>query len=139
MSAVMLLASDAPLEEVPLPPGYTLWSDPASGTCDYGFAIYPCRRVLELDTEKRYFAHVEWSFTPERGERIIGYLRDHLENAEEIEFWHILQNMDFGHRVRAVDIPIDELTVEDIRELYELDVWQEPVTDYCFHIRREKR
>lgn len=139
MSDVMLFASGCPLEEVPLPPGFVITLDPAAGTADAGFEICPVDRVLELATEKEYFAVLQWSFTPERGEKVIEYLKNHLKNAEEVEFWHTWQDMDFGHRVRTADIPIGELTVEDVRELYELNVWKEPVTDFCFHITRGKR
>ncbi|MDE7243345.1 MAG: hypothetical protein K2O18_05115 [Oscillospiraceae bacterium] len=144
MSTLMLLASDAPLQEFYPPPDFdftvTFYIDERrtedSGRDD-GFAIIPRERVLEILSEKRYYASFEWlyTYTPGRAERVIAYLKEHLKTAGEIEFWHVWQDMDFDHRVRKAEIPIDELSAEDIQELEQLEVWKEPVTDYCYVIR----
>lgn len=141
MSSTMLLASNAPFPEVTYPADFIVHFDVDGkvvddGGKDDGFAIVPTERVLELSSEKTYFAVLEWyyCYTPGRAERIIAYLEKHLEHTDEIEFWHIWQDMDFGHRVRKAEIPIHTLTAEDIRELDQLAVWQEPVTDYCYVI-----
>ena len=55
---------------------------------------------------------------------------------EEVELWHIWQDMDFDHKVRKVKIPIHALTADDIQELSQLDVWKEPVVDYCYVVTR---
>ena len=145
MSTLMLLASDAPLQEFYPPPDFDFTIDlyidekrvEDSGRED-GFAILPRERVLEIPSEKQYFAIFDWlyQYTPERAEKVIAYLKEHLKTADEIEFWHVWQDMDFDHRVRKAEIPIGELTAEDIQELDQLQVWNEPVTDYCYVIRR---
>lgn len=137
MSAVLLFASDVPLQEVPYPPDFSIHFNIDEGTVndggrDDGFCIFQREQVLELATEKPYCAELEWRFTPGRAKKVIDYLRAHLETAPEVEFWHIWQDMDFGHKVRKITIPIDELSVEDIQELCQLEVWKQPATDYCY-------
>lgn len=141
MSSVTLFASNRALKEVQYPPGLTVNFDVDNGIVDDGgmddgFAIFPTERVLELPSEKAYFAALEWRYTPGRAKRIIAYLEEQLGGTDEIEVWHVWQDMDFGHRVRKATIPIDELSVEDLRELDRLEVWREPVTDYCYVVTR---
>lgn len=141
MSSFMLFASDSPLREVPYPPDLTVDFDTGSGAVidggmDDGFAIFPRKPLPELPSEKRYLAVLEWRYTPGRAEKIIGYLKEHLASADELEFWHTWQDMDFGHRVRKAEIPIGDLTIDDIRELDQLEVSRDPVTDYCYIIKR---
>lgn len=143
MSSVLLFASDAPLEESPYPPGFSVHYDIDHGTVDDGgandgFAIFPVEKVLELQSEKEYFAVLEWRCTQGRAEKVIEYLKTHLKITGEVEFWHVWQDMDFGHRLRRVEIPLCDLTVEDVQELDRLEVWKEPVTDYCYVITGEK-
>ncbi|MCI8422275.1 MAG: hypothetical protein HFF50_01910 [Lawsonibacter sp.] len=141
MSSALLIASDFPLKEVPYPSDFVIQFDidhrtVEDGGREDGFAIFPIRRVLELSTKKRYFAGIEWNYTPGRTKNIIEYLREHLEHVEEVELWHIWQDMDFDHKVRKVKIPIHALTADDIQELSQLDVWKEPVVDYCYVVTR---
>ncbi len=141
MSSVMLMVSDCPLQDVPYPPDFTITFDADNGTVDDGgmddgFAIYRTERVLELPSQKRYFAILEWRYTPGRAKRIIEYLKGRMEISDEIELWHVWQDMDFDHKVRKVNIPINELSTEDLLELYQLAVWKEPVTDYCYVLTR---
>ena len=141
MSSVLLLASDAPLEESPYPPGFSVHYDIDCGTvddggADDGFAVFPVKKVLELQSEKEYFSVLEWRCTRGRAEKVIEYLKTHLKTTREVEFWHVWQDMDFGHRLRKAEIPLQDLTAEDILELDRLEVWKEPVTDYCYVITR---
>ena len=73
---------------------------------------------------------------PWRAKRMIAYWEEHLKTTEEIEFWHICPDMDFNHKIREVTIPIQEWSVDDIRELDRLEVWKEPATDYCYAISK---
>ena len=145
MSRYMVLASDAPFQKVSCPPDFdftiTLYIDERraedSGRDD-GFTIFPAEKMLEIPSEKKYFADLNWvyEYTPGRAERVIAYLREHLKTAEEVEWWNVWLNMDLGHRVRKAEIPISEFTADDVQELDRLKVWEEPVTDYCYVIRR---
>lgn len=137
----MLFASDCPLKEIFYPSDFAINFDIDNrviddGGKDDGFAIFSTESVLEVSTEKLYFTVLEWQYTPGRARKVIEYLKDQLEFASEIEFWHIWQDMNFAHRVRKIKISIADLTAEDIQELDQLDVWKEPVTDYCYIITR---
>lgn len=79
MSSALLIASDFPLKEVPYPSDFVIQFDidhrtVEDGGREDGFAIFPIRRVLELSTKKRYFAGIEWNYTPGRTKNIIEYL-----------------------------------------------------------------
>lgn len=141
MSSVMLFAADRALKEVQYPPGFTVDFDVDNGIVDDGgmddgFSIFSKEKVLELSSEKVYFAELQWNYTPGRAQKVIEYLEEQLDGTDEIEVWHVWQDMDFDHRVRKVTIPVDELSVEDLRELDRLEVWREPVTDYCYVVTR---
>ena len=118
----MLIASNRPLQEIPYPPGFTIKLDVDNGIVDDGgmddgFSIFSTEKVLELSSEKLYFAGLQWHYTPSRAKKIIKYLEEQLKTIDEIELWHIWQDMDFGHKIRKATIPINQLSVDDIQEL----------------------
>ena len=139
MSVYMLLSSDIPLEEVPVPPGLAIAREPGKQEAEYrnagrGFAVSALPLFPEVQTEKEYLFNLA-IYGGE--EAVAAYLREQLEEAGEIELWHVWLDGSFDHRVRKVGIGTDELTAEDIRELERLEVWREdPVrerpVDYCF-------
>ena len=139
MSVYMLLSSDFPLEEVPSPPDLVIVLEPGKQGGEYrnagrGFAVSALPWFPdEIHTEKEYLFNLD-IYGGE--EAVAAYLREQLEEAGEIELWHVWLDGSFDHRVRKVEIGADELTAEDIRELERLEVWREdPVTerpvDYC--------
>ena len=143
MSSVMVLASDFPLEafispaEKPVVP-----SEDTGGTAviirfEDDFVVWPFEGYLEIPSQKKYFADLA-IYNPDCGEKIVEYLRSQLETAPEIELWHVWLDGDMDHRVRQAEIPADELTPEDIRELNALETWREPVTDYCYRIQAKR-
>ena len=139
MSVVWVIASDIPLEEIPPPAGLEIVLWPGKREAEYrnagrGFAVFASDRVLELQTEKEYFFGLDLYGGEEA---LAAYLWEQLEEAGEIELWHVWLDGSFDHRVRQVEIGADELTAEDIREMERLEVWREdPVTgrrvDYCY-------
>lgn len=140
MSVYMLLSSDFPLEEVPSPPDLVIVLEPGKQGAEYrnagrGFAVSALPWFPdEIHTEKEYLFNLD-IYGGE--EAVADYLREQLEEAGEIELWHVRLDGNFDHRVRKVEIGADELTAEDIRELERLEVWREdPVAerlvDYCF-------
>ena len=143
MSVVWVIASDIPLEEIPPPAGLEIVLWPGKREAEYrnagrGFAVFATNRVLELQTEKEYFFGLDLYGGEEA---LAAYLREQLEEAGEIELWHAWLDGDFDHRIRKAEIPSGELSAEDIRELEELEVWQEdPVTgrptDYCYLLKK---
>lgn len=139
MSHFMILASDSPFTKVPFPPDYVYCCvDPRiidDDGQDDGFGIFPQERLLELPSEKEYFAEFVWDrYTPGRAKNVIAYFKKHLETADGIEFWNVLLNMDFDHRVRKAEIPIETLIPEDLQEFHQLEPWLDPITDFCYVI-----
>lgn len=138
MSSFLFLTSSAPLKEVWEPPDRPLTVSLDAGTIKGGefdsrFSILRREPVWELATDKPYFAVLN-IYRPGCEEEILKYLKDQLKTVSEIEFWHVWLDMDFGHKVRSVDIPSDTLTAEDIRELAETDIYGEPPVDFCYRI-----
>ena len=52
-----------------------------------------------------------------------------------MELWRVWADNDMvSHRIRSVDIPADELSPDDLKEMDNLRVWEEPLTDYRYKI-----
>lgn len=120
MSAYIFLVSDTPLEE--------------TGTDEAcSFSVFRTNTFPELSTDKPYFAELD-IYESGCEAAIAEYLKAQLKTISEIEVWHTWLDGDFNHKIRKVEIPLDSLTPEDIQELVDLEVYQEPVTDYCYRI-----
>ena len=130
-------------------PGVMLWSDAPikieiidgraivdDGGFDDDFVIFPVEKMADFLTEKEFCSCLELSYTEGRANRLIEYLREQLEYTDEVELWHLWLSDDFTERTRTTKIPADELTARDIKELLDIDVWQEPRTHYCLTICR---
>ena len=119
MSAIIYIASDYPLKEVPNPhlktlsvnealaigiedipeqllePGFDrdkpdvlLWSDTidTQSQLDDDFSIWPLDSSTEdIYTEKPYRVYLEWDYTKGRAEKVIQYIRKHLQHTSEVE------------------------------------------------------
>ena len=141
MSSVMLIASDLPLREVPYPPNYKVNINVDNGTIDDGggndgFAILPVEypeNVPDIPSKKKYFAVLEWHYTPGRAEEVIRYLNERLKTAAEIELWHTwAEYAELGHKLKKTKIPVNKLSAADLHKLEQTEVWKEPATDYCY-------
>lgn len=138
MSAYIFLASETPLEEVWEPSERPVFIDldretTEGGAFDSNFSVLHTNAVLELSTDKPCFASLE-IYKPGCEAEIVEYLKTQLESAHEIEIWHTWLNGDFDHKIRKVEIPANRLIPEDIQELKNLEVYREPLTDYCYQI-----
>ena len=57
---------------------------------DDDFAIWPLGSSTEdIYTEKPYRVYLEWDYTKGRAEKVIQYIREHLEHTSEVEIWHV--------------------------------------------------
>lgn len=145
MSRVFVLASGAPLEEVPPPAGLEIVLDLDRRRVEYrnagvGFAVYRTERIPEVQTEKPCFSGLDL-YGPGHEEALAAYLRTQAEAAGDVELWHLWLDGGFDHRVRMAEIPAAELTAADFRELEALEVSRrDPVlevpTDYCYQIKK---
>lgn len=136
-------------------PGVILWTDTNSNVItidletneasitddgfDDDFALLPLHvRDANLCTDKPYRVYLEWQYSEGRAQRVIDYLRSHLQTAEQVELWHVwLTGSDPSPRVRYSTVSIDNLTPEALNELEQTPVWEEPPVDYCLTVTRK--
>ena len=124
-------------------PDVLLWSDieisldTTEKGFDDDFAIWLREKVVDMQTEKKNCAYLEWDwYTPGRAAQLIEYLKVQMQNTSQLELWYAWWDGSLGHRIKKVAIPVDSLTPEDIGELVQQKFWEEPLTDYCFVITR---
>lgn len=131
-------------------PDVILWSDSEilidvdhSTVSDNGFdddfAIWTIEDGESLAPAKPCRAYIEWLIGTEgRAEQVIGYLKEQLENTDEIELWHIWQDGTKRFAIQTRRIAIDDLRPADIIELDDREVYAEPLTRYCLRITRDR-
>lgn len=101
------------------------------GSLDDDFSIRESSSCMDMFTDKKYTANLEWSYYTEgRAKQVIAYIRCHLEQADEMELWHIWMGIDVRPLIRSRSIALRDLKPDDIRELVERKVWSETVTEY---------
>lgn len=106
------------------------------GDYDDDFAVIVTEKVHGMRTEKAFCAIFEcMRCTQGRIKMFIKYLEEELKDNVEIELWHTWLDNEPYHEVITREIAIADLTVNDILELDEKEVWQEPFVDYCYLIR----
>ena len=117
-------------------PDILLWSDTEiiidieQHTFDDGgvyddFAIFPIEKTADILSEKRFYACLEWQYTEERANKVVQYIKEHLEHTDEVEVWRIWMGSDYPQRISKSRIPADKLTTEDVRKIDSLDPWVE--------------
>lgn len=132
MSLYTFLASDSPLPTVKAPAGYPLDINVDTGViydgdADDNFSLYKFRDV-ELYTGKKYGVWLEWRYTDGRAEKLIQYIRENLNSTDSIELWHVWLTDYYEYDERPVihkkTVSIDRITVVDIKELVNREVWK---------------
>ena len=123
-------------------PDVLLWSDTldTENELDDDFSIWPLDSSTEdVHSDKKYRACLEWNYTKGRAEKVIQYIREHLTHTSELEIWHIWMGDGVYPKIRKCTIALDDLTSDDLKELSDLEVWREPIVQYCFTIRANKK
>ncbi len=151
MSVCKFIAADITLQEVAPSKEYPLHIDLDNGIIDDGgaddnFFLLSFSDVQDY-TDKKYGVYLEWHYTDGRAEQILKYIRDALEEAELVEFWHVWL-MDYYEYedspvIHKRKISIKEMTIRDIYELDNADIWNSPdkhipsrPSFYCLKITR---
>ena len=81
-----------------------------------------------LYTKKQYCAYVEWCYSDEYAEKIIEYIRQHLQTAKQIELWNVwLGQKEEG--LKRKKCSLEQLTLEEIKE-----IWGNFNTPVCLEI-----
>ena len=142
MSLILFLASDAPLETVSNPHvTREIIIDMNTGAVNDGgfdddFAIYDMD--IRLGPDESLMDHrvvIECDLTLGRAKRILTYIRDQMENNEEIELWSVWLG-DYDQRICYYDAHINELTPEDLLEIACLPIRETPMRHHCVRIHK---
>lgn len=151
MSVCTFIAADIPLHEVASAKEYPIHIDLDKdiiddGGADDNFCLLSFPDVVDY-TDKKYGVYLEWNYTEGRAEHILNYMKDVLEKVESIEFWHVWL-MDYCEYedspvIHKRKISIEEMTIRDIRELDDADIWNSPDKNipgrpsfYCLKVTR---
>ena len=128
-------------------PNVILWSDKNiiidaengifdDGGFDDDYEIYDMdEHYGPSKTSKQFRVVVECDLTPGRAKNILGYIREQLEYADEIEVWSVWLG-DYDQKIVYYDPHIDSFTAEDLMEIAELPIQQKPLKHHCVRIRK---
>ena len=134
MSVCTFIAADMPLQEVKPLKDYPIHIDLDKGIIDDGGADDNYFLLSFPDVQdyaaKKYGVYLEWNYTAGRAEQILKYIRDALEETELVELWHVWLMDYFEYEDSPVihkrTISIGELTIQDIKEIDNADIWNSP-------------
>ena len=134
MSVCTFIAADMPLQEVAPSREYPMHIDIDNGIIDDGgaddnFFLLSFPDVQDY-ADKKYGVYLEWNYTDGRAEQILNYIRAALEKTELVELWHVWL-MDYYEYedspiIHKLMISIEEMTIWDIHELDNADIWNSP-------------
>ena len=151
MSICRFIASDMPLTEFRPSQEYPYHVNIDEGTIDDGGAddnyFLFFFKDVDLYTDREYGVYLEWDYTEGRARQIIEYIKKALEDSESIEFWSVwlMDYYEYEDRpyIHRTEISFDELTVEDIKEINDAEIWNksdkmnpERPSYYCLTITR---
>lgn len=149
MSVCTFLAANCPLPETAPGREYPLHIDVDKGTIFDGDADDNYSLVQFDDTgaytDKKYGVCLEWAYYTEgRARLILAYIKAALQHTDCVEIWRLwlMDYYEYDERpvVRKSTVPIDSLTTEDIRELDEAEIWNNPNRNrpsfYCLEVTR---
>lgn len=151
MSVCKFIAADIPLQEVEPSKEYPLHIDLDKGIIDDGgaddnFFLLPFQDVQDY-SDKKYGVYLEWDYTDGRAEQILKYIREALEETDQVEFWHVWLMDCYEYEdspvIHKQTISIKKMTIQDIYELDKADIWNGPDKQipsrpsfYCLKITR---
>ncbi|MBE5883053.1 MAG: hypothetical protein E7291_01315 [Lachnospiraceae bacterium] len=151
MSVCTFIASDYPLAEVVPTQDYPMEINVDTGMiydggADDNYFLLAFRDVADY-TDKKYGVYLEWNYTEGRAEQILNYIRAALENTELVELWHVWLMDCYEYEdspvIHKQTISIGEMTIRDIFELDNADIWNSPdkhipsrPSFYCLKVTR---
>lgn len=104
---------------------------------DDDFSIRAFEFCSEVYTTKKYMAEINWDVYSEgRAKNIVEYIKRHMETADELEIWNVwLTNLETP-AIHRSEIKLEDITEEIIKMIDEIEVSCNPLTHYCFTIRK---
>lgn len=134
MSTCRFIASNAPLSEFEPSQEYPYHINLDTGVIDDGGAddnyfLYNFKDV-DLYTDKEYGVYLEWDYTEGRAKQIIEYIKNALQEKDNIEFWLVwlMDYYEYEERpfIHRKEISINDLTVDHIKEIDSANIWNKP-------------
>lgn len=149
MSVCTFLAADYPMPEVFPKKEYPQYVNVDEGTvfdgdADDNFYLHNFESVKDY-TDKEFGVYLEWAYYTEgRARLILGYIKDILENTNSVEIWHVwlMDYYEYDERpvIKSGTITFDELTVDDIKQIDNADIWNGPDRNrpfyYCLRVTK---
>ncbi len=147
MSQCVFIAADCPLPEVRPSQDYPRHFNADTGViydsgADDDYCLLPFRDV-DIYCRKKYGVSLELHlYTEGRAKRILDYIKEALQQTDSVELWNVwlLGYWEFADRpyIHKRTIPVNGLTVNDIREMNEAENWnnkdQNRPSFYCIEI-----
>jgi hypothetical protein len=89
---------------------------------------------LDFHTALEHCSTMEWSFTESRAEKLIEYIKAHMEKASNVEIWNIWLGVKLEQRVRRTR----HINADDLRPSDFMDMLMDRDSDeYCISIARK--
>lgn len=129
-------------------PSVLLWSDTEitidtetntinDGGLDDDFAILELDDTTEdIYTHKQHRVYIEWNYSRGRAEKVISYIRNHLEQTDEIELWQAWLGSGANTRIIKYTIRIEDLAPEVLEKIDSLTSCNDVLAQYCFTITK---
>lgn len=102
--------------------------------------IYPVDEIekgyieetLKSYSKKNYFAQIDFRYTKKRANKIIDYMKEHLNECDEVELWSTW--FDNYEPATTIYKTIDDITINDIKKF---DDWNDN-SPYCIVVTKNK-
>ena len=147
MSVCTFLAADCKLPEKPRPEtGFDIKFNIDTGTVydggrDDDYALYNFTDVGGY-SDLQYGVMIEWFYcTPGRARKIIEHIKSALTKCDRVEIWTVwlMDYYEYDERpyYKTRTVSLEDLSVEDIKEIAEVNVWEaskERPTYYCLTV-----
>lgn len=74
------------------------------------------RKYVDLYTDKKYAAYIEWCYNEENVPILMEYIKQHLESARRIELWNVWLGP--KEEVKKSACSIEELSIQNIKNIW---------------------
>ena len=149
MSICTFFAADYPMPEAAPQKEYPRYINVDEGTifdgdADDNFFLHNFEDVKDY-TDKEYGVYLEWAYyTKGRARLLLEYIKGILENTESVEIWHVwlMDYYEYDERpiIKSETIVFGELTVDDIKEIDNVDIWNNSDRNrpsyYCLRVTK---
>lgn len=148
MSVCTFIAADCPLKEMAPPKDYPVHINIDEGAIEDGGAddnyfLHTFEDVSSY-TDKKFGVFLEWHYTVGRAKQILEHIKETLSHSDVVELWHVwlMDYYEYDERpmIRKRKLTIEQLSVDDIRELDDAAIWNNPDSNrpsfYCLQVER---